>query len=55
MTLLVDETAIGIDEQLARRRAALARVREADPFREIADPSAWRREIRCDRAIAAHG
>lgn len=55
MTLLVDETAVGIDERLARRRAALARVREADPFREIADPSAWQREIRRDRAIPAHG
>jgi hypothetical protein len=55
MTLLVDESAPGMEERLARRREALARLRQADPFREIADPAAWQREIRRDRVIPALG
>lgn len=35
-------------EMIARRLAALERVRERNPFREIADPVAWQREIRED-------
>lgn len=55
MTLLVDESAAGSDERLLRRRQALARVRQTDPFRDIADPSAWQRGIRRERAILGHG
>lgn len=54
MTLLVDESAAAADERLERRRRALARLRQADPFRKIDDPSAWQREIRRDRAVPAH-
>jgi hypothetical protein len=54
MTLLVDEVDAAADERLERRRRALAHLRQADPFREIADPSAWQREIRRDRAVPAH-
>jgi len=54
MTLLVDESAAATDERLERRRRALARLRQADPFREIADPPAWQRETRRDRALPAH-
>jgi hypothetical protein len=53
MTLLVDESAAASDERLELRRQALARLRQADPFREIADPAAWQREIRRDRAVPA--
>jgi hypothetical protein len=51
MTLLVDESTAAAAERLERRRQALDRLRQADPFRDIADPSAWQREIRRDRAV----
>lgn len=35
-------------ETIARRLAALERVRERNPYREIVDPVAWQREIRAD-------
>jgi hypothetical protein len=35
-------------ETIARRLAALERIRERNPYREIADPVAWQREIRED-------
>ncbi len=38
-------------EMIQRRMAALARVRELDPYRDIADPVAWQREIRKDRPL----
>jgi hypothetical protein len=38
-------------EMIERRMAALARIRALDPYREIADPVAWQREIRKDRSI----
>jgi hypothetical protein len=31
--------------------AALARLRELNPFREVVDPVAWQREIRQDRPL----
>lgn len=38
-------------EMLARRRAALEEVRKLDPYREIADPASWQKEIRQDRPL----
>ena len=35
-------------ETIARRLAALEKVRKRNPFREITDPVAWQREIRQD-------
>lgn len=37
-------------EMIAARAAALEDVRKLDPYREIADPVAWQREIREDVA-----
>ncbi len=36
---------------IERRMAALARVRALDPYRDIADPVAWQREVRRDRPV----
>lgn len=36
-------------EMIRRRMAALARVRALNPYRDIADPVEWQREIRQDR------
>ncbi|MCX6969312.1 MAG: hypothetical protein NTV93_04040 [Verrucomicrobia bacterium] len=38
-------------EMIARRKKALASVRRLNPYRDIADPSAWQREIRRDRPL----
>jgi hypothetical protein len=38
-------------EMIQRRMAALARVRALNPYRDIADPVAWQREIRKDRPL----
>ena len=38
-------------EMVARRKKALASVRRLNPYRDIADPSAWQREIRQDRPL----
>ena len=38
-------------ETIQRRMAALARVRSLNPYRDIADPVAWQREIRKDRPL----
>ncbi len=38
-------------EMLARRKEALEEIRQLDPYREIADPVAWQREIRQDVAL----
>ena len=35
-------------EMIARRMAALEKVRELNPFRDITDPVAWQREMRED-------
>lgn len=35
-------------EMIAQRMAALEELRELNPYREIADPVAWQREIRQD-------
>jgi len=35
-------------EMIARRMAALEEVRKLNPYRDIADPVAWQREIRED-------
>lgn len=35
-------------EMIARRMEALHQVRELNPFRDIADPVAWQREMRED-------
>jgi hypothetical protein len=38
-------------EMVARRKKALASVRRLNPYRDIADPAAWQREIRRDREL----
>ena len=38
-------------EMIARRKKALASVRRLNPYRDIADPAAWQREIRRDRPL----
>ena len=38
-------------EMVRQRMAALARLRELNPFREVVDPVAWQREIRQDRPL----
>ena len=60
--LVVDDDARGIaaaprlkpeatPEMVARRKKALASVRRLNPYRDIADPAAWQREIRQDRPL----
>jgi len=60
--LVVDDDARGIappprlkpeatPEMVARRKKALASVRRLNPYRAIADPAAWQREIRRDRPL----
>jgi len=53
MTLMVDEQAGSVRQRLDRRRQALAKLRSADPFKNVVDPAAWQREIRQDRALPA--
>jgi hypothetical protein len=38
-------------EMLRRRHEAFERLRQLNPFREMADPVAWQREIRKDRPL----
>ena len=38
-------------EMLARRVAALEKIRKLNPYREITDPLAWQREMREDRPL----
>ncbi len=38
-------------EMIKRREEAFALARKLDPFRHIADPVAWQREIREDRPL----
>ena len=38
-------------EMIERRKAALAEVRRLNPYRNIADPVAWQREMREDRPL----
>ena len=53
MTLMVDEQPGSGDERLARRRKALANLRAADPFKDVADPGAWQHSLRRDRVMPA--
>jgi hypothetical protein len=50
---MVDEQAGSVRQRLDRRRQALAKLRSADPFKNVVDPAAWQREIRQDRALPA--
>ena len=45
------ETVRATPEIVRQRMAALVRLRELNPFREVADPVAWQREIRQDRPL----
>ncbi len=45
------ETVRVTPEMVRQRMAALTRLRELNPFREVADPVAWQREIRQDRPL----
>jgi hypothetical protein len=38
-------------EMIARRSAALAEVRKLNPYRDIAEPVSWQREMREDRPL----
>ena len=38
-------------DMLAARKAALEEVRRLNPYRDIADPVAWQREVRADVAL----
>lgn len=38
-------------EMIARRKKALASARQLNPYRDIADPAAWQKEIRRDRPL----
>ena len=38
-------------EMLLRRKEAFEKLRQLNPFREIADPVAWQKEIRKDRPL----
>ena len=38
-------------EMIARRAAALEKIRKLNPYRDITDPAAWQREIREDRPL----
>jgi hypothetical protein len=38
-------------EMLQRRKEAFEKLRQLNPFREIADPVAWQKEIRKDRPL----
>ncbi|MBF0163251.1 MAG: hypothetical protein HQL97_02580 [Magnetococcales bacterium] len=40
-----------IQERRERLRQALKEAMEQDPFREIADPVAWQRDLRLDRPL----
>lgn len=42
---------IATPEMIQQRMAALARLRELNPYREISDPVAWQREIREERPL----
>jgi hypothetical protein len=38
-------------EMLRKRKEAFEKLRQLNPFRDIADPVAWQREIRQDRPL----
>lgn len=42
---------VATPEMVEAREAALEEIRRLDPFRDIADPVAWQREIRKDRPL----
>jgi len=42
-------------EQIERRLAAFVKLREMDPYHDIADPAEWQREIREDVVHAGRG
>jgi hypothetical protein len=53
MTLLVEDQLGEEDERVARRREVLAKLRAANPFKDIDDPVKWQHEMRQDRAMPA--
>jgi hypothetical protein len=53
MTLLVEEQLGKVDDRVAKRREVLAKLRAANPFKDIDDPVRWQREIRQDRTMPA--
>jgi hypothetical protein len=42
---------VASDSEIKKRLEALEQLRKLNPFREIADPVAWQREIRKDRPL----
>jgi hypothetical protein len=53
MTLLVEDQLGGVDERVAKRREVLAKIRAANPFKNIDHPAGWQREMLQDRAMPA--
>ena len=51
MTLLVEDRLGEVDERVAKRKEVLAKLRAANPFKNIDHPAGWQREIRQDRTI----
>ena len=47
----VSAVPLATSEMIQRRMAALSRVRALNPYRDMADPVAWQREIRKDRPL----
>lgn len=48
----VEEAVVASDSEIKKRFDALDQLRKLNPFREIADPVAWQREIRKDRTLS---
>jgi hypothetical protein len=42
---------VATDSEIKKRVEALEQLRKLNPFREIADPVAWQREVRKDRPL----
>ena len=48
----VEGAVVASDSEIKKRFDALDQLRKLNPFREIADPVAWQREIRKDRTLS---
>ena len=53
MTLLVEDRLCEVDERVAKRKEVLAKLRAANPFKNIDHPAGWQREMRQDRTMPA--
>ena len=53
MTLLVEDRLGEVDERVAKRKEVLAKLRAANPFKNVDDPAGWQRQMRQDRTMPA--